>query len=250
MLNEKNITKQDLEKYLFELAKAYKKVSKRNLQNLEIVLVGGASILINYTFRVSTTDVDGTFLTPDALLIAIKNVAEKFELGPKWINTDFEKSPSYSDQLRINSVFYQDYLGVISVRTIRSEYLVAMKLVAGRMHKNDITDIIGILHESRKNNEPLSVDKIKDAVLTLYGKLDKVSTTTWKLFNQIIENGDYESLFLQYRQEEIENQAALIDFRKNATERLTKEDLDEILRSIQKKREQEKSDRLGIKNEE
>ena len=247
---EVDITKEDLEKYFLELAKAYKRAAKKNALKLEIVLIGGAAILLNYRFRISTTDVDGLFLMPDVFKDAIKIVAEKFNLNPQWLNTDFVKSSSYSDQLRINSVFYQDYLNVISVRTIRAEYLVAMKLVAGRMHKNDISDIIGILHESRKNNEPLSVDRIKEAVLTLYGTLDKVSTTTWKLFNQIIENGDYESLFLQYRQEEIENQAALIDFRKNATERLTKEDLDEILRSIQKKREQEKSDRLDIKNKE
>ncbi len=237
---EKEITKEDLEKYFYELAKTYKRIAKKNASNLEIVLIGGAAILLNYSFRISTTDVDGLFLAPDVLKDAIKVVAEKYNLSPHWLNSDFVKSSSYSNQLRINSVHYNDYLNIISVRTIRAEFLVAMKLVAGRMHKNDISDIVGILHESRNQNEPLTLEKIKAAVLILYGTLDRVKSSTWNLFNQIIENGDLESLYSQIRVEEIENRAALIDFEKNSTEKITKENLDEILKSIQNKREQKK----------
>lgn len=51
------ITKENLDTYLKELAKQFRKLNGKAMP-AEITLIGGASILINYGFRDSTYDVD------------------------------------------------------------------------------------------------------------------------------------------------------------------------------------------------
>ena len=53
MLSEIPMKKENLEKYLMELAKEFKKKNRKAMP-AEIVLIGGASVLINYGFREST----------------------------------------------------------------------------------------------------------------------------------------------------------------------------------------------------
>jgi hypothetical protein len=236
MSPEKLITRADLDQYLFNLAKEYKRLAKKNAISLEIILVGGASILLNYDFRVSTTDVDALFPTAAVFKQAIKSVGDKFELDSKWFNADFMKTTSYSDKLREHSVFYRDYLKVLSVRTIKSEYLIAMKLMAGRMHKNDLSDIVGILGECQKRNEELSKTLIQNSVIELYGSLDLVDDITWMIFDQIMEDGDFKKLFNVYREIEIENRESLIDFEKEERPILTNENFKDILQAIKNKR--------------
>lgn len=233
------ITKQNLDTYFFELAKEYKTLTKKKAIPLEIVLIGGASILVNYGFRNSTTDVDALFPPASEFKQAIKKVANQNNLPLGWLNADFMKSASYSDQLREHSVFYKDYLNLLYVRTIQSEYLIAMKLVAGRMHKNDLSDIVGILSESQKKNEQISKAKIEAAVLELYGTLNRVEQMTWLFLDQIIADGDYDKLYSEYRAEEVSNRASLIDFEKNEHPITPTDNLKEILDAIKKSREKQ-----------
>ena len=51
------ITKENIDIYLKELAKDYRKAVGKNMP-AEIILIGGASVLINYGFRNMTTDID------------------------------------------------------------------------------------------------------------------------------------------------------------------------------------------------
>ena len=230
------ITKKDLEHYLFDLAKEYKHLAKKNAIPLEIILVGGASILLNYDFRVSTSDIDALFPTAAVFKQAIKSVGEKFNLDPQWFNADFMKTSSYSDKLREHSVFYHDYLHVLSVRTIKSEYLVAMKLMAGRMHKNDLSDIAGILDECQRRNEDISKTLIQNSVIELYGSLDLVDDITWMIFDQIMEDGDFKKLFNVYREIENENRESLIIFEKEERPIQHNENFKEILKAIKEKK--------------
>ena len=55
--NEAIFTKENLDGYLKELAKAFRKRNGTSMP-AEIILVGGAAILVNYGFRAMTTDVD------------------------------------------------------------------------------------------------------------------------------------------------------------------------------------------------
>lgn len=49
--------KNNLDDYLLKLAKEYKRITKSKI-HAEIILIGGASIIINYGFRDMTNDID------------------------------------------------------------------------------------------------------------------------------------------------------------------------------------------------
>ena len=59
MLSEKQIefTKENIDTYLKEVAKEYRKQIGKSMP-AEIILIGGASVLVNYEFRDMTTDID------------------------------------------------------------------------------------------------------------------------------------------------------------------------------------------------
>ena len=50
MLSEKPFTKENLDQYLKELAKEFRKRNGKSMP-AEIILIGGASVVINYGFR-------------------------------------------------------------------------------------------------------------------------------------------------------------------------------------------------------
>ena len=97
MSSEKNpsINKKNLDLYLNEVAKKYKKEVGRKIP-AEIILVGGASILVNYGFRDSTTDIDAIIFAASAMKEAIIYVSDKYDLYEGWLNADFKKTSSYS----------------------------------------------------------------------------------------------------------------------------------------------------------
>ena len=70
------IDKVKLDNYFNELAKIYKKKSHGYI--FEFILVGGASILVNYNFRDVTNDIDAYYLPSADIKDAIKIVSEKF----------------------------------------------------------------------------------------------------------------------------------------------------------------------------
>lgn len=53
----KHFTKDNLDMYLKELAKEFRKFNGKTMP-AEIILVGGAAVLANYGFRNITTDID------------------------------------------------------------------------------------------------------------------------------------------------------------------------------------------------
>ena len=58
MSSDSNVfNKDNLNQYLNELSKAYKKLGGKNMP-AEIILIGGAAIIENYGFRDMTTDID------------------------------------------------------------------------------------------------------------------------------------------------------------------------------------------------
>lgn len=54
-----------------------------------------------------------------------------------------------------HSKYYKTFANILQIRTVSAEYLVAMKLMAGRQYKNDLSDIVGVLIEQEERNEPL-----------------------------------------------------------------------------------------------
>ena len=50
-------TKENIDTFLKEVAREYRKLIGKNMP-AEVILIGGASVLLNYGFREMTTDID------------------------------------------------------------------------------------------------------------------------------------------------------------------------------------------------
>lgn len=57
-MSYKLMKKEDINLYLKELTKVIRKNKRNSDATYELILIGGASILVNYEFRNSTSDVD------------------------------------------------------------------------------------------------------------------------------------------------------------------------------------------------
>lgn len=223
------------ERYLADLSKELKKEYGRN-KEFELIIVGGAAIMLQYDFRNSTSDIDTVVSMGSSVKGASNRVAEKYGLSDGWLNSDFKKTASYSPYLVKYSTYFKTYNQILTVRIIGGEYLVAMKLVSFRPYKRDRSDIIGVLEEHMKRGEPISYKKVDKAVHELYGSWDKISEEAKKYIQSACEGNAlrYED---ELRREE-KNKELLIDFEKNYEDVLCEENLEEVLRVLRQKQEQ------------
>jgi len=235
MSSEKTLNREDLDLYLKELGKVFKKLNGKAMP-AEIIMIGGAAILVNYGFRDMTTDVDAIIHASSAMKEAINHVTDKYELPNGWLNSDFMRTDSYSSKLTQYSKFYRKYSGILEVRTVSAEYLVAMKLKAGRAYKHDRSDVIGVLAEHEKKGEPISLDAVKTAVTNLYGGWESIS----KEMQEFIENayiaGDFSRLYEKVREEESQSKDILIEFQHDYPGVTNTENVNDILAAMKKKR--------------
>ncbi len=227
-------TKDDLENYLKELAKEYRKLAGKNIP-AEIVLVGGAAILVNYGFRDTTTDIDAIIHAASSMKDAIYRVGDKFDLPHRWLNTDFMRTGSYSLKLDEVSVHYKELSNVVSVRMITGEFLVAMKLRSGRKYKNDLSDIIGILADHERNGKPITMEMIDKAVERLYGGWKDFPEDSKPFIENAMKNGKYEEIYSSIKNEEKQSQEILIDFEKTYENVANASNVDDILRTLKTK---------------
>lgn len=231
MLNK--ISKKDLDKYFNELSKIYRKMTHG--YEVEIILIGGASILINYNFRDVTNDIDAYYLPSSEIKEAIHKVSDKFGIDTKWLNDDFKTTKSFSNKLSEFSTFYKSYNEVLSIRTIKDEYLIAMKLVSGRIYKNDISDIVGILYECKKNNKVITLETIDKAVKHLYGNWDLISSEVKNILNDALNNNDLGKMYNNIVKNEKSNKATLIDFDDKYPNILNETNINDILDKLKSK---------------
>lgn len=201
ILFRKQFTIENLDYYLNELAKDYLKTTKRKGIPIEIIIVGGASILINYGFRNSTNDVDA-ILNWGFLDQSIKNIGLKFDLRKNWLNSDFVRTKSYSPKLIEFSTFYKCFQKRIYVRTIKSEYLIAMKMVSARIYKNDLSDIVGIILTEKGNSHSINWDMLEKAILDLYGTVEIVSSDIVRIVKRILLEHNLHNLYDFYIESE------------------------------------------------
>ena len=75
MSSEKQIefTKENIDTYLKEVAKEYRKQIGKNM-SAEMILIGGASVLVNYGFRDMTTDIDAVIQAASVMKDVIMGV--------------------------------------------------------------------------------------------------------------------------------------------------------------------------------
>lgn len=232
--NQNTFNKENLDLYLKELGKEYRKLVGKGMPT-EIILIGGAAILANYGFREMTTAVDAVIKAASSMKDAINKVGDKFNLPNGWLNADFMKTASYTPKLSAYSVHYKEFSNVLQVRTVSAEYLIAMKLMAGRKYKNDLSDIVGILAEHEKQGKAITLEMIKKAVINLYGSWDKLSADSRDFIEGTMEKGNFEQLYKTVSEEEKKSKETLIEFQQDYPGVATTENIDSILNNLKKK---------------
>ena len=87
---DRPFTKEILDQYLKELAKEYRRINGKSMP-AEIILIGGASVIMNYGFREMTYDTDALIHAASSMKEAINTVGDRNGLPNGWMNDDFRK---------------------------------------------------------------------------------------------------------------------------------------------------------------
>lgn len=234
---EMHFTKENLDMYLKELAKEFRRINGKSMP-AEIILVGGAAILARYGFRNATTDIDAIIHAASSMKDAINHVGDKFGLPNGWINTDFTHTDSYSSRLYQFAVYYKTFYGILTVRVISAEFLIAMKLRAGRRYKNDRSDIIGILNEHSKAGNPIPLQAINDAVSQLYGSWAHFPQDAKSFIEHALQEKNYEEIYYTIIEEEEDANEILVNFEAEYPNTTTQANVEDILNTLKAKRDQ------------
>lgn len=234
-------TKDNLDTYMKELAKEFRKLNGTAMP-AEIVLIGGAAVLTNYGFRDMTTDIDAVIHAAAPMKDAINRVGDRFGLPNGWLNADFMKTASFSPKLLEVSEYYKTFSNVLQIRCVSAEYLVAMKLRAGRKYKNDLSDIIGILAEHEKRGQPITYEKIDLAVGKLYGGWSDFPPYSKEFILDAIKTGNYEAVYSSVQAGEKQTKNTLVHFEKEYPNALKESNINDIIEALKKRKSEEVAD--------
>ena len=224
-------TKENLDNCLRELAREYRKRNGKAMP-AEIILIGGAAILVNYGFREMTTDVDAVIHAASTMKDAINYVGDKFGLPNEWLNADFMRTASYTPKLNQYSSYYKTFSNVLAIRTVTAEYLIAMKLRSGRKYKHDLSDVLGILAEHEKRGEPITAERIDTAVKNLYGGWDDIPKDARDYIRNVLQNGNYEQVYATIAAEEQRTKDILIGFQQDYPGVTNADNIDSIVKNL------------------
>lgn len=228
-------TKENLDGYLKELGKEYRRLSGKTMP-AEIILIGGASVLANYGFREMTYDIDAVILAASTMKQAINNVGDKLKLPTSWLNTDFKNTKSYSDKILGASIYYKTFSNVLTIRTISAEYLIAMKLISGRQYKYDLSDIAGILLAHQKAKKPILRSSIDRALTELYGDYAEIPLAARRFIDDAFSRQDYEQLYAEIRKSEKQAMSIMSDFEQVYPNVLKTENITDIINRAKQKK--------------
>jgi len=110
--------------------------------------------------------------------------------------------------------------------------------MSGREYKNDLSDVIGILHEHEQRGTPISFEQIDAAVCRLYDNWTGVPDSAIRFIRDVYDSSDYEELYERLRSEERESRETLLDFSAEYPGVLHEDNMSEILRQAQKRMKQ------------
>lgn len=223
-----DFTKAQIDNFLYQVAKIYKNATKHNPNNAEIIIIGGSSVLLNYGFRNTTTDIDSYYQSSWAFKDAVQSVKDNNGLPEKWLNNDFKETESFSPKIIQYSKPYKTFCGCLSVRTITDEYLIAMKLKSFRNYKFDLSDIVGILKENIEKGTPITIEKIETAYKNLYNESPTQERIDY--LNMIFENEDLEELFYNTKDYEANNRNALLEAEEIYGNAVTKDNAQDFIK--------------------
>lgn len=226
-------TKDNIDNLLFQLAKEYKKLNRKNTP-AEIIIIGGAAIVSKYGFRASTTDIDSLIFASSSMKDAINTVGDKNGLPTGWINEDFRKTSSYTEKIRQYSRHYKTFANILEARMLPPEYDVAMKLASLRPYKYDMSDVVGII-----KSESIAREGIEKAVVDFYGGFQYLShpDEAKKLLDSIFSAHNLDELYDSTRTSESDNRVILRDIDDNYPKLLNEGNLASVLEAAKKKRD-------------
>ena len=237
MSAENTFNKENLDFYLRELAKEYRKLSGKRMK-AEIILVGGAAVLTNYGFREMTTDIDAVIHASSVMKDAINHVGDRYHLPNGWLNTDFTNTASYSSELTVHSEYVCTRSNVVEIRTVKGPYLIAMKLVSGRRYKADLSDIVGILYEHQLAGTPIDFTMIDHAMIDLYGSWDKVDDYSRAVLDKALESPNLKDLFETQMAEERQAKESILEIDQKYPSLLNADNINDIIELAKKKKSQ------------
>jgi len=231
---ESPISREKLGIYLKALGKRFRKLNGTKTP-AEIILIGGASILLNYGFRDVTYDADAIIVASSVMKEAINYVRDEFKLPKEWLNEGFKKTGSFSKRLVEVSIYYKEFSNILTVRTITSEYLIAMKAMSGRQYKYDLSDIVGILWEHEKNGAPITREYVDNAIISLYGT-KPLPMASLQLLDSVFTHGNYEMLYSEIREKEKEAKSLLLEFDKSNPGELKGDSINNIIELMRERK--------------
>lgn len=105
----------------------------------EVFIVGGAAMAIAYDTRRATADVDAVFIPSSEVRTAASRVAERLNLESDWLNDGAKAFMPGEDENQIGVYEGRN----LSVAAASPQYLLAMKLMASRVERDqdDIRDL-------------------------------------------------------------------------------------------------------------
>lgn len=231
------ITQDNIDDLLRDFAKEFKKQNGSKTP-AEIIIVGGASIVSNYGFRNATQDIDVIARGSSAIKDTILKISDSHNLPPDWMNSDFIRTSSYSDKIIEFSEHYRTYYGgLLEIRTIKNEYLIAMKMMSGRMYKHDFSDIVGILLESKEHGHPIAFPAIEKAITDLYGDAEKIKPATMEKVREYATMGvsDLKALYENSAKDETRISHSLLSMDKKYIGLINQDTVEDIVSEIQAK---------------
>lgn len=234
------ITKENAYPILKAFAKEYKKQNGTSVP-VELVIVGGGSILLNYGFREVTQDLDIMVQSLSLIKNVSYRIADLYNLPDNWLNTDFMHTASYSDKLReVSKHFCSFNNGSLEFRTVNGEYLIAMKMVSAREYRNDISDVVGILIYMKEESEDFSMERIDHAIDFLYGKRENVIKED--VYNKVTKYTEWSATELKKEydiltQMESQTEHELKDIKGKYPELVKEESIDKIIEGLRKRKE-------------
>ena len=231
-----HLTKSNLDNILQELAKEYRKLVGKNMP-AEIIMVGGGAILARYGFREYSYDLDVIIKASSAMKQAATIVADRYNMPANWLNSDFQRTDSYSTTLSEISKPYRTFANIVNVRVVEDEYLVAMKLRSGRIYKHDMSDIVGIIWEHEIAGKPLDKTTIEIAFVKLYGSDSKMKESSRELLEIVYATDDIESLYNSVLNSEQQMRGIVLKFEEDYSNVINIENHDDIIATLKSKHE-------------
>ena len=114
-----------------------------------------------------------------------------------------------------------------------------MKLRSGREYKYDRSDVIGILREQDKKGDPLPMERIKKAVIDLYGSYDVLADDVKEFIEKAVQDGGYAEIYKRIRQAEAENKVNLLEYQEEKPGVITGDNVHDIIATLRRRKDQQ-----------